>query len=49
VRAPTIIILAIAAVIVVAERHQIADEWMAVYPSDPSLKTSLQSCAMEGR
>jgi hypothetical protein len=49
-KTPAIVILAIAAsVIVVAGRGQIIDEWMAVYPSDPSLKTSLQSCAMEDR
>ena len=47
---PAIVILAIAAtLIMVAERNQIIDEWMAVYPSDPSLRTSLQSCAMEDR
>jgi hypothetical protein len=49
-KTPAIITLAIAAsVIVVAERVQIIDGWMAIYPSDPSLKTSLQSCAMEDR
>ena len=45
-----IAILAIAAsVIVVAQRDQIIDEWLAVYPSNLLLKISLQSCAMEDR
>jgi len=42
--------LAIAAsVIAVAERGPIIDEWLAVYPSNPALETSLQACATENR
>jgi len=49
-KTPAIVILAIAAsVIVVAERDQILDEWSTIYPSEPTLKNSLQLCAMEDR
>ena len=49
-KTPAIIILAVAAsVIVVAQRDQIIDKWLAIYPSDPSLKTALHYCATEDR
>jgi len=34
-------------VIAVAERDQIFTGWTTIYPRDPALKASLQSCAME--